>query len=270
MVSPVRFDHLVVAVHDLEAAANDYAQLGFNVTEGGRHTHAPTRNALIYFEDGAYLELIEWLRPANGEKWYECLRGAGEGIVDFALCPQDIRSVISRTGGEGAAYHPAVPGSRVQPNGDEIRWQLGWATNNELPFLCADITPRVLRVREGACRNHPNGVKGIRRVIVGVLSLDKAVPMFERLLQMQALPPRYIDASQEYTGLRIAAFRLGNTDLLLAEPEPTETPAAAALRGQLSLRGPGAYWISLKAAEGEHSRLDCALTHGAAVSIGTS
>jgi hypothetical protein len=37
-----------------------------------------------------------------------------------------------------------------------------------LPFLCADVTPRELRVPGGAARKHSNGATGIRRIEVMV------------------------------------------------------------------------------------------------------
>jgi hypothetical protein len=243
MTSSLRFDHLLIAVHDLESAVRDYSRLGFNVTPGGRHTHAPTRNALIYFDDGSYLELIEWLAPAKGEKWYERLNAVGEGIVDFALCPQDVEAVIERTGGEGVAYRKAVPGSRVQSDGEEIRWLLGWAIESILPFLCSDVTDRSLRVPEGACRQHSNGVKGILELSVAVPDLDSAIATYERLLQMKA--SRYNADS--------ATFRVGGSDLLL---ESNREKA-----------GPVVYCVVLNGIAREDTlTLDIALTHGAAIS----
>jgi hypothetical protein len=191
-----------------------------------------------------------------------CLSNAGEGIVDFALCPDDATETIDRTGGRGIAYAAPVPGSRVQPNGQEIRWQLGWAVDETLPFLCADVTDREMRVPTGACRQHPNRVTGIGEVAVAVRSLDAAIQVYERLLQAKVTYPG------DGTGLRSAAFRIGETSLVLVEPEPEETPAATALREQLMRRGPGAYRVTLRAPAQTSLPLDNALTHGAAVSIG--
>lgn len=270
MISAIRLDHLVIAVLDLETAVGDYTRLGFNVIPGGRHTHAPTRNALIYFEDGAYLELIEWLEPAIGQKWYERLNNTGEGIVDFAVCPEDIDAVINRTGGAAVDYHAPVPGSRVQAGGEEIRWQLGWAVHDALPFLCADITPRHLRVPDGACRQHPNGVKGVREIAIGVLNLDIAVLTYERLLQIKASRPHDMGVASERLGFRVASFRVGEANLLLLEPRPMKTPVAETLRDQLIRRGPGPYRFTLKVAGEGSMALNRALTHGAAVSVDAS
>ena len=54
---PSRFDHLVIAVRDLDAAIARYQHLGFEVTPGGKHTGRGTYNALIRFGLD-YIELI--------------------------------------------------------------------------------------------------------------------------------------------------------------------------------------------------------------------
>ena len=58
-----RLDHLVILVRDLGSTVRDYEGLGFTVTPGGEHADGLTRNALIPFEDGSYLELVAFLDP---------------------------------------------------------------------------------------------------------------------------------------------------------------------------------------------------------------
>ena len=59
----IRLDHLVLLVRDLELASADYESLGFAVTPGGEHADGLTRNALVPFQDGTYLELVSFLDP---------------------------------------------------------------------------------------------------------------------------------------------------------------------------------------------------------------
>src|SRR5206468_10550639 len=83
----VRFalDHVVIAVGDLEQAIADYRSLGFTVAPGGRHPGRTSHNALIVFEDGAYIELIAWTAPNDAERWNVMHRKHGDGFMDFAL-----------------------------------------------------------------------------------------------------------------------------------------------------------------------------------------
>ena len=78
-------DHLVIVVPELEAAVASYRGLGFTVVPGGRHPIG-THNALIAFEDGAYLELIAFFEPHAQHRWYERLQQDG-GLIDFCCRP---------------------------------------------------------------------------------------------------------------------------------------------------------------------------------------
>ena len=65
-------DHLVIAVNDLDQAANDYRQLGFTVVPGGKHP-VGSHNALVAFEDGSYLEIIAFYREALDHRWWDAI-----------------------------------------------------------------------------------------------------------------------------------------------------------------------------------------------------
>ena len=56
-------DHLVILVGELEDAIASYEELGFRVTPGGEHADGLTRNALVPFADGTYLELVAFIDP---------------------------------------------------------------------------------------------------------------------------------------------------------------------------------------------------------------
>src|SRR3972149_5070049 len=82
-------DHLIIAVPDLEAAVKSYQGLGFAVMPGGRHTGIGTYNALIAFQDTAYLELIAFYEPRPDHRWWAPLQQGG-GLVDFCLQTDDL------------------------------------------------------------------------------------------------------------------------------------------------------------------------------------
>jgi hypothetical protein len=267
----LRLDHLVVAVRQLETAVNDYARLGFRVALGGHHTHAPTRNALVVLRDGAYIELIEWLAPAPGEHWYErCIR-RGECIIDFALCPTDFPGEAGPARERYRGYGEAIPGSRVQGDGEEIRWQLGWPNGDVLPFLCADVTPRDRRVPDAECRDQPNGVSGIASLAIQVHELETAASAYGRLFLRGA---EQIGESQELDsmGLRSVALQVGTTCVYLVSPQPaSRAPAALALASDLGVNGPRVYRVTMtgNVAVGPFG-LDVRLAHGARYWVGNN
>src|SRR5690348_15475621 len=82
-------DHIVIVAADLRTAIENYTDLGFTVTPGGKHPIG-SENALIPFADGSYIELIAFTISNSGLLWQEQLRNGG-GIVDFCARCNDLR-----------------------------------------------------------------------------------------------------------------------------------------------------------------------------------
>ena len=187
-MSLLRLDHVVFAVADLERAIDLCTAAGFTVTPGGRHPGRNTRNALIVFEDGAYLELITYSAPSPDERWWRELDAHGDGLVDFALLPQDLTAAIAQARARGLAdIRGPLPGSRDRPDGLHVAWQTARQAQHDLPFLCADITPRALRVAEGAVRRHRNRAQGIAMVVVAVRDVQHSLERYRALLGDEAV-----------------------------------------------------------------------------------
>ena len=55
-------DHVIILVDELERASADFRALGLTVTPGGEHGEGLSHNALIYFADGTFLELLAFKR----------------------------------------------------------------------------------------------------------------------------------------------------------------------------------------------------------------
>ncbi|GAB4201778.1 MAG: VOC family protein [Roseiflexaceae bacterium] len=246
-------DHLVILVRDLAVASADYAALGFTVTPGGTHTDGATHNALVALADGSYFELIAFLREAPQHRWWQHTV-AGEGLVDFALVPDDIEAVIAGAHGRGLDLNGPQDGGRLRPDGQRVAWRSGWASSTDLPFLCADVTPRELRVPPGAARQHANGVSGIAELTVAVRDLTASSTRYQALL---GYPPLALDGGQR------ATFALGTTRLHLAAP----TRDDAALLAHLEQRGEGPYALTCTRS-GAPQTLDLALTHNVPIHLG--
>jgi catechol 2,3-dioxygenase-like lactoylglutathione lyase family enzyme len=210
-------DHVVIAVHDLERAVEDYRALGFTVVMGGRHPPPRTSsNALVIFQDGSYLELISWNPPNPAERWSNLLQEHGEGIVDFALIPEDLPGAVEASKSRGLALNGPLDGKRLRPDGVEVRWQTARQTTFDLPFLCADLTPRELRVPAGVVRTHANGTRGVPEVVVAVQRVEASSARYEALL-----------GERPALSGRDAAIRLGGTTIRLVEdPGAREGPRA--------------------------------------------
>lgn len=194
-------DHVVILVADLEQAIAGYSALGFTVQRGGTHAAGSTHNALVGFADGSYLELIAFLRPDPAHRWGAFAARGHQGFVDFALLPPSVGEVVARARAAGVDYRGPLDGGRTTLDGQVLKWQIGTPPSPDLPFLCGDITPRALRVREGAVREHANGVTGVASITVQVADEATSLQRYAALLGQPA------DTD--------AALRLGATRLLL-------------------------------------------------------
>lgn len=244
-------DHLVVVVQDLAQASRDYAQLGFTVVPGGQHP-VGSHNALIAFEDGAYLEIIAFYREAVDHRWWDPLQ-KGERLVDLCFQTNDLRGDTEKLRGAGVAINNPVPWSRKRPDGYELKWLLSLATGSHrgvAPFLIEDITPRGERIPQRF--EHPNSIVGIDKVTVAVGELAPIEKWYGAVLGKSGTAIG--DAGLGAEGLR---FEVGPHAIEFLTPRDEASP----LIGWLRQFGPSPYAAFLKG----HGRetLDPRLTHGA-------
>lgn len=259
-------DHLVILVRDLEAAIADYASLGFTVQRGGTHADGSTHNALVGFADGSYLELIAFLKSAPSHRWAAAARRGIEGFIDFALLPSSVAEVVAAARSRGLDYQGPFDGGRLRPDGQRVDWQTGTPRSRDLPFLCGDITPRSLRVREGDVRVHANGVQGVSLLTVAVEDLEASLTRYAALLGAQALQGVRAVVLPGL-GLRQALVPLGHVTLALVAPGP-DPQAGAPLRGLLEQCGEGVVGVALRGpATARPQALPRDRSHGAAFDI---
>jgi catechol 2,3-dioxygenase-like lactoylglutathione lyase family enzyme len=242
-------DHVVIAVADLDTAIADYRKLGFTVHPGGVHHGGLSHNALVVFADGAYFELIAYLKPAPEARWWKLLSSVGEGIVDFALCPANTAADAAAARSRGLDFIGPIDGGRLRPDGVRLDWQIVRPRTTDLPFWCGDVTPRNLRVPEGDMRHHENGVTGISRVVVATADLGASKARYQALLGTE--PQSEPDDA--------ALLSIG--DFVIDLRGPGNDTARAAL----SQRGEGPLAVMLHGRTSRH--LSPQLTHGARLSI---
>ena len=119
-----RFDHVIVAVKDLEKAVGTYRTgLGFTVVPGGEHP-AGTHNALVHFGIH-YVELLAVKDPsAPGASWLQqWIASAGENPPTFAVAVEDLDAAVARLDATGTPHGEVEQGQRVTPDGTPLRWR---------------------------------------------------------------------------------------------------------------------------------------------------
>lgn len=171
-----QLDHVVFVARDLAATAEEYRGRGFTVTPGGEHADGITHNALVAFADGAYLELVGFLKAAPQHRWWRY--AAAGGFADFAVLSDDLDADVAALG--ALVTRPGVEGGRTRPDGVTLRWRTALLAP-PLPFLIEDLTPRDRRVPSGDAARHANGTTGIASVVVGCADLAAAERAYARL-----------------------------------------------------------------------------------------
>ena len=185
-----RLDHLVILVLDLERASADFERLGFAVTPGGEHADGLSRNALVPFEDGTYLELVSFLDPEDPADNVWCWRGflPQEGLIDYCATSDDLDSDVGRLRSLGFVVDGPDDGGRRLPDGTEIRWRVARIRQEGriFPFLIEDLTPREMRVPGGPATRHPNGATGVFRLEISAPDPERAATSLAALTDTKA------------------------------------------------------------------------------------
>jgi catechol 2,3-dioxygenase-like lactoylglutathione lyase family enzyme len=259
-----QIDHIVIAVRNLDEASRDYARAGFNVLPGGEHTGGATHNALVTFSDGAYFELIAFTQPEREpdppHRWWNKL-AKGEGLVDYAVLSEDLAQEAAEIQDRGAAIDGPYDGGRIRPDGQRVAWRTLRSSDSEdgLPFIIDDLTPRPLRVPNGASSHHPGSFNGVSGLTIVVVNLAEAERAYADVLgtkgEAVTSPIAGAGASRR--------FSIGDHWVDLVEPDETQS----ALRAQLEGRGSGPFEIALNGNGADGEYLPESATHGVRIRI---
>jgi hypothetical protein len=187
----IGLDHLVIAVRDLDAAAAEWAALGFTMSPRGLHSpHMGSGNYTMMFGED-YLELLGVVSPTPHN---EALRGflAGrEGMERAAFITTDAEkgAAALRAKGLSGTNGPVHFGRPVPlPDGTETeaRFSVFHYPREEAPgglriFACQHHTRPAVWVPE--LQRHANGVTGIRRALVATDTPGTAAAHLARLIE---------------------------------------------------------------------------------------
>lgn len=137
-----RFDHLVVAVEDLDEAAARWRVAGLPAERGGAHP-VGTENVLVRGPGAAYVELIA-AGSDEANPWLDRVRSA-RGPISWAVAVDDLDEARTSLLAAGFDPGPPVPGSRRTPDGELLEWRVcdvgPGPYDGSLPFLIEWTTP---------------------------------------------------------------------------------------------------------------------------------
>ena len=205
-------DHLVVAVRDLEEAAERWRRLGFTLTPRGRHPEWGTENRCVLLE-GGYVELLAVAEPDSTSPLAAALREAAEGLFALAFSTDDPAATAAAWRTLGFSARGPERLTRLLEADGEVELAF---TNVMLPpeetlglrlFACRHETPG--RERRPAWLEHPNRARAIVSVSVLAEPVEPVAALFERVLGT---------ATRSQTD-QLAAFHVGDDRILVMPPE---------------------------------------------------
>lgn len=150
-----RFDHLVVAVEDLDEAARRWEAAGLPAPRGGAHP-VGTENALVRGPEPAYVELIA-AGSEESNPWLDRVRST-RGPISWAIAVDDVDE--ARTALVDAGFDPGAvrEGSRTTPEGRLVAWRMcdvgPGPYDGALPFLIQWTTPMEPGAADGPIVEH--------------------------------------------------------------------------------------------------------------------
>ncbi len=177
---PRAIDHLVIPARDLEAQADLYRRLGFQVGARNRHPWG-TENHIVQF-DGAFLELIGlgegFAAPApepgvfSFAGFVASFLARREGLAMLVMRSHDAEADRRRFKADGIGDFARFDFARKarRPDGSEVdvAFSLAFAAGAALPeagfFVCQQRFPENFWSR--AAQVHPNGAKGVVGVTI--------------------------------------------------------------------------------------------------------
>ena len=185
------FDHLIVLVHDLDAAAQDFENLGFTISERHDSVAGSMHNRFISFADGSYLLLSAFADPAAAEKHrLGPLLQRGEGWADYSFVITGIEAITAQLQAQHAPIRGPVQVSNTVASGeswslDLLMTGIGAGGDDALPFIVEDRAGRVHRIP--AAPQHRNGATGIAGVRVASAAADTVIQTLQTILG-EAIP----------------------------------------------------------------------------------
>ena len=182
----MKLSHIVYKVNNLKKAFTHFQKEGFHVEYGSKTS---PHNALIYFSEGPYIELLEKVAIPFSKRAALKLMGkqkvldrldrwgnAKEGPIDLCLenYEQDLKQEALVLKKYKQSYF-ITDSKRVDPSDRLLKWKLLFPNELSLPFLMTyfNVNPKPKNFV------HPNGVKGIKAITFS--TSKELIPLIKEL-----------------------------------------------------------------------------------------
>ena len=137
--TPPLLDHIVVATPTLETTIGEFEQAtGVRPDRGGSHESLGTRNYLVTFGGGHYLEIVgvdESLPHPNGSYPFGLDELVAPTVSTWAIHPADADATVAAAVEQGISLGSLAALSRRTPDGSLLEWRLTPPAAGPLPFI---------------------------------------------------------------------------------------------------------------------------------------
>lgn len=242
-----RFDHVIIAARDLDAATQLYTErIGLEATFGGRHTGRGTHNAIIRFGLD-YLELLsvvdeDELRaaPAKRVRLLDFLERQMGGLLAYCLATDNIDALANSFQAAGLEALGPFDMERTRPDGLTLKWRLlipgGSAYRQPWPFFIQWGMDDEERLGHEVPGSHPLGATGVTGVAITTSDLKAARHLYSEQLQMTLV---FEDTLAALAATRLR-YCLGTCTIDLLVPTGN-----GPIQNELDNSGQGVYAITL-------------------------
>jgi Glyoxalase-like domain len=188
----LEFDHVQVAVDELDVAAGRFAKrYGLVAVEGGHHPGRGTGNMIVPL-GRSYLELIAVMDDSEAQALPTSIRvrralESRRTFATWAVRTEDLEATRADLAAHGVppASSEIVSGRRRRPDGQELAWRsVELVPNGEfsaMPFLIEwDVAPGLFPGASAPA--HPSGARGILSIVLSDPDPEGARADLARLL----------------------------------------------------------------------------------------
>lgn len=218
-----RIDHLVIAVRDLDKAADFYRRLGFQVGARNRHSWG-TENRIVQFP-GTFLELItvgegaqilphEQGRFSFGafvQDYLKSREGLAMLVLDSRDAKADAAAFVEKGIGSFEPFHFERTGKKPDGTETKVAFSLAFAADKAAPkagfFVCQQHFPE--NFWNPAFQVHENGATGLATVALAAPDPDRCKRFLTDFTGVTPTSPALHDLS----------FRLGDAHLDVMTPD---------------------------------------------------
>jgi catechol 2,3-dioxygenase-like lactoylglutathione lyase family enzyme len=216
-------DHLIVAVDDLKAAAENYQKLfGMEPVWSGEHKELGTSNALFTFNN-TYFEILSATGEGLGADLVnQYLNQSGEGLIGIVFATDDIKKAKSSLEEQGFNMPDISSGEGTNSSDQQVR---KWKNLFLPPELSRGLFSFIIEHTEGALPSpmayEPSFPHRLDHVVINTNDADSFIDIYKDAFGIRLA----LDKTIKHWKKRMLFFRLSKTTIEVIEEQNDQETA---------------------------------------------